>query len=165
MVAPLPAMKWIPSDGVQQAAPGTREPSASQLQAVDVDVHSAPKVPSTCQAGQLPVSVEPLPKEGQPAANGDHPPAELGASQPAPQGNAPAGSALTFEAAVERVEGVLRRLTLEHDKGGFFQDRVSTDLRGCENYYERIKHPMWFSRIREKVSLQESRCVYHTQLL
>ena len=59
---------------------------------------------------------------------------------------------LTFEAAVERVEGALRRLAVEFDKEGFFQHKVSTDLRGCEDYYERIKNPMWFARIREKVS-------------
>ena len=61
--------------------------------------------------------------------------------------------ALTPEVALERLEGLLRRLGAEHDPENFFQEKVRTDMLGCANYYEKIKHPMWFSLIRSKVSL------------
>ena len=60
-------------------------------------------------------------------------------------------SALTLESAVERIDGLLRRLALEHDSEGYFQEKVSPSVPGCESYYERIKSPMWFALIREKV--------------
>ena len=60
---------------------------------------------------------------------------------------------LTPEVALERLEGLLRRLGAEHDPEKFFQEKVRSDMLGCANYYEKIKHPMWFSLIRSKVSL------------
>lgn len=60
---------------------------------------------------------------------------------------------LSLEAAIERIDGMLRRIALEHDKENFFQEKVSTDVQGCKDYYQRIDKPMWFALIREKVIL------------
>lgn len=67
------------------------------------------------------------------------------------QSLSPAGAGLTKEAAIERLEGLLRRLSAEHDPEGFFRERVSTELKGCENYYDRIRSPMWLSLVSSKV--------------
>jgi len=61
-------------------------------------------------------------------------------------------SALTPEVALERLEGLLRRLGAEHDPENFFQEKVSTQMPGCADYYEKIKHPMWFSQMHAKVT-------------
>ena len=84
--------------------------------------------------------------EAQPAAVK----AEGGGEEVAGGGVTPA---LTPEVALERLEGLLRRLGAEHDPENFFQEKVRTDMLGCANYYEKIKHPMWFSLIRSKVRL------------
>jgi hypothetical protein len=58
---------------------------------------------------------------------------------------------LAAEVAIERLEGLLRRLGAEHDPENFFQERVREEMLGCGNYYDKIKNPMWFSLIRNKV--------------
>ena len=69
-------------------------------------------------------------------------------SQPAAN---PAMPSLTREAAIERLEGLLRRLSSEHDPEGFFREAVSKELEGCKDYYDRISQPMWLSRISSQV--------------
>lgn len=91
------------------------------------------------------VANEVLPEEQATRNKGNHK-TDVKSASPAP-----VQPSLTSEAALERIEGLLRRLCAEHDPEGFFQEKVSTELKGCENYYERIKSPMWFSRIRSKV--------------
>lgn len=71
--------------------------------------------------------------------------------QPIPVPTALPTNQLSTDAAIERVDGMLRRLALEHDKESFFQEKVLTSTQGCADYYERIKKPMWFAAIREKV--------------
>lgn len=80
-------------------------------------------------------------------------------SQPATRAEAAAAPAipmLTREAAIERLEGLLRRLSAEHDPEGFFRERVSTEIAGCEKYYDSIKSPMWLSLVSSKVLIPNS---------
>ena len=155
--------------GVEDAAQGAQEGSTAQLQQAMAtsamkrvpppaeaaaqqheQEHTGPVTVSATAPADTPVTQPPA----APAADAVQPvvPSVPAAEQSSVPPAVQQGS-LTFEAAVERVEGALRRLALEFDKEGFFQHKVSTDLRGCEDYYERIKNPMWFAHIREKVSL------------
>ena len=77
-------------------------------------------------------------------------------SQPAAALSAPS---LTREAAIERLEGLLRRLSAEHDPEGFFREAVSKHLAGCEDYYDRISSPMWLSRISTQVIYCVRMCI------
>lgn len=100
----------------------------------------------TANAGQQPAA----PAAAQVTSSSNHTSQQGSQAEALP--TAAAQPALTREAAIERLEGLLRRLSAEHDPEGFFREKVSTDLKGCENYYERIKNPMWLSLISSKVS-------------
>ena len=157
-MAPPAPVKCMPTNGLHQSNPGVAT-LQSQLAQVTTQASTAPSQP---------VPDARLSSQSHPAAENGNQPAVPTASPAAPlsaadQANAapkegvskgpeqPLQPALPVEAAIERVEGFMRRLAVEHDKEGFFQQKVSTELRGCEDYYERVKHPMWFARIGEKV--------------
>lgn len=138
------------------AEAASAEPAA-HMPAVTTQPPSDQPPVATVPPPTLPVqSVAAAPANGQPATTAAPSQAAAATTQPAAAGGAAPVLGLTYEAAVERVEGFLRRLAVEHDKEGFFQEKVLTSLRGCEDYYVRIKHPMWFSRMREKASSLQS---------
>lgn len=103
---------------------------------------------TTTAAAPQPAVVEALAKQPQ-QATGEASSQPTAQSEPAA---APANPTLTREAAIERLEGLLRRLSAEHDPEGFFREAVSVELKGCEDYYDRISRPMWLSRISTQVS-------------
>jgi len=114
----------------------TEEPRGSATQRDDQAAAEEAAAPSECQNGvvEQPATVK---VEGQGAEG---------------VGGLPDAPGLVAEVAIERLEGLLRRLGAEHDPESFFQERVLKEQLGCENYYEKIKNPMWFSLIRAKVN-------------
>ena len=118
------------------------QPVSAEMPKVDVSgIEAAKAVSPPSQPGNS-ASEEPA-VASKPLSN-DH---KLPAERPlVPQ--------LSMDAALERIEGLLTRLSLEHDTEGFFKEKVSTEMPGCENYYERIKKPMWLSKIKDKVRNQ-----------
>ena len=157
-----------PADVKEHKGPGPAETLQSKPSGAPVVNLAASGLAQEGNSLTEPAALQQLPHQVQGTAEKTKQGSSEDAAQQPVQAEAPKASvqvALTKEAAVERLEGMLRRLSAEHDPEGFFRNRVSTDLKGCENYYERIKHPMWLSLISSKVDTHQACPIFHIRLI